>query len=216
MLIISHLFSAVISGRLSREKWRSSAPVCIQPLMETSDAPTPAMRRLNACEETTRRLWRDYSMLVIWSTDIELTVGELHCKADSGLPDKYTQLSVEYNKVSLFLCSQNVINSGKKWTSRGLGSHFTQQTVHHFISTIQRSVGNAHIYGCCPSSELAFTSRGPTGGWKLIWTTHDLSQIIFCPMVTSFSLNQPALSPNSQHRARSPAPLPLHHGSHFL
>ncbi|KAG1949123.1 hypothetical protein F2P79_011939 [Pimephales promelas] len=28
MLIISHLFSAVISGRLSREKWRSSTPVC--------------------------------------------------------------------------------------------------------------------------------------------------------------------------------------------
>ncbi|KAG1927418.1 hypothetical protein F2P79_024282 [Pimephales promelas] len=28
MLIISHLFSAVISGRLSREKWRSSTSVC--------------------------------------------------------------------------------------------------------------------------------------------------------------------------------------------
>ncbi|KAG1926968.1 hypothetical protein F2P79_024520 [Pimephales promelas] len=28
MLIISHLFSVVISGRLSREKWRSSTPVC--------------------------------------------------------------------------------------------------------------------------------------------------------------------------------------------
>ncbi|KAG1935617.1 hypothetical protein F2P79_019158 [Pimephales promelas] len=28
MLIISHLFSAVISGHLSREKWRSSTPVC--------------------------------------------------------------------------------------------------------------------------------------------------------------------------------------------
>jgi len=39
---------------------------------ETSDAPTPAMRRLNACEETTqhlwkmtRCLWRDDSMLAI-------------------------------------------------------------------------------------------------------------------------------------------------------
>ncbi|KAG1930212.1 hypothetical protein F2P79_022540, partial [Pimephales promelas] len=28
MLINSHLFSAVISGHLSREKWRSSTPVC--------------------------------------------------------------------------------------------------------------------------------------------------------------------------------------------
>ncbi|KAG1925534.1 hypothetical protein F2P79_025482 [Pimephales promelas] len=171
--------------------------------METSDAPTPAMRRLNA-----------------WPTDTELTAGELHCKADSGLPDKYTQLSVKYSNVSLFLCSQNVMeNSRKKWTSRGLGLHFTQQTVHHIPSSQQFSGKYSCIYGRRPSSELAFTSRGPTdtrGGWKLIWTTHDLSQMIFCPMVTSFSLNQPALSPNSQHCARSPAPLPLHHCSHFL
>ncbi|KAG1925684.1 hypothetical protein F2P79_025344 [Pimephales promelas] len=154
-------------------------------------------------------------------TDTELAAGELHCKADSGLPDKYTQRSVKYSNVSLFLCSQNVMeNSGKKWTSRGLGSRFTQQTVHHIPSSQQFSTQwEILIYGRRPSSELAFTSRGPTdtrGGWKLIWTTHDLSQMIFCPMVTTFSLNQPALSPNSQHRARLPAPLPLHHGSHFL
>ncbi|KAG1927301.1 hypothetical protein F2P79_024364, partial [Pimephales promelas] len=57
----------------------------------------------------TRRLWKDDSMLAIWPTDTELTAGELHCKADSGLPDKYTQWSVKYNNVSLFLCSQNVM-----------------------------------------------------------------------------------------------------------
>jgi len=97
--------------------------------------------------------------------EISLQSGRIHSlrvSLHSGLPDKHTQWSVEYNSVSLFLYSQNVIeNSGKKWTSSGFSFilHTASSASHHFISAIQHSVGNTHIYGLYPSPDLAFTSK---------------------------------------------------------
>jgi len=95
-------------------------------------------------------------------TDRELTAGGFTAK-QSGCQIN-TLNGLEYNSVSLFLCSQNVINSSKKWTSSSFRFtlHTANSASHHFIWTIQHSVGNAHVYGCRPSFELAFTSRGPT------------------------------------------------------
>jgi len=80
--------------------------------------------------------------------EISLQSGRIHSlrvSLHSGLPDKYSQWSVEYNSVSLFLYSQNVIeNSGKKWTSSGFSFilHTASSASNQFISPIQHSVGN--------------------------------------------------------------------------